>query len=408
MSVPGDVLIVGGGLAAARVARALRDRGFPGAIRLVSEEAEAPYDRPPLSKEFLLGDADAIPVRLLDERTAAELDVELHLGRRAVRLQPGRRRVRLDDGDSLAYGALVVATGARPRRMPALDRFDGVHYLRTAGDARRLRRALAGAPRVAVVGGGFIGLEVAAVARTRGCEVTVVEAAEAPLASVVGPELGSVVQRRHEERGVAFHCGAAVHGARGSDRLESLVLADGRSVPADVAVVGLGIEPNVEWLAPAGLTLHGGVVCDADGRTSAEGVYVAGDVACRHLDGACARTEHWTAANEQALRVADAIVGRPETRPPSDGSYFWSDQFESRMQFIGRAGPETSVTIASGSVDERSFVAHCHLHGELTGVFAMNDPRAFLRARRGVSARAPNRWRLNYWTNHDRVAERRG
>lgn len=384
-SVPDDVLVVGGGLAAVRVARALRDRGFAGAIRLVSEEAEPPYDRPPLSKEFLLGDTDAIPVRLLDERGAAELDIELRLGRRAVALQPRRRRVRLADGEWLGYGALVVATGARARRMPALDRFGGVHYLRTADDARRLRRILARGPRVAVVGGGFIGLEVAAVARTRGCEVTVLEAAEAPLASVVGPDLGRIVQRTHEERGVAFRCGAAVGGARGAGRVESLLLADGRSVPADVVVVGLGIEPNAEWLAPAGLALHRGIVCDADGRTSAAGVYVAGDVACRHLDGACARSEHWTAANEQALRVAAAITGRPETRAPADGSYFWSDQYESRLQFTGRAGPRASATIASGSVGDGSFVAHCHLHGELTAVFAMNDPRGFLQGRRALS-----------------------
>jgi 3-phenylpropionate/trans-cinnamate dioxygenase ferredoxin reductase component len=381
-----DVLIVGGGLAGARTARALRDLGFAGAIRLVSEEKEPPYDRPPLSKDFLLGLAGDDAIRLMSEQEAAALEVELHLGHRAVGLQPRRRRVRLADGGVLPYGTLVIATGARARRMPALNCFSGVHYLRTAADARRLRSALAGRPRLAIVGGGFIGLEVAAAARTLGCEVTVVEAAEAPLATVIGPDLGRAVQAWHEDRGVRFRCGAAVRAARGDGRIASLELADGTSVPAREVVAGVGIEPNVEWLAPAGVELHRGVVCDADGRTAAEGVFAAGDAACRHVDDRCLPGGHWTATNEQALRVAAAIAGRPETRPPGDPTYFWSDQFDSRLQFAGRAGPGTEVSVVSGAVGARSFLAHCHRGGRVTGVFAMNDPGAFVRARIALSA----------------------
>ncbi len=379
-AVPGDVLIVGGGLGAARTARALRDLGFSGRIRLVSEEHEPPYDRPPLSKEMLLG--GEVGIGLLSEPEAAALDIEILLGRRAVGLQPHRRRVRMADGDALGYDALVIATGARPRRLAGLEHGPNVHYLRSAGDSRRLRGALLALPRVAVVGGGFIGLEVAAAARTLGCEVTVVEAAPAPLAPVIGPELGRIVQRWHEEHGVAFRCGAAVRSARG----DALALDDGSSAPAGVTVVGVGAQPCVEWLEPSGLRMHRGVVCDRDGRTSAAGVYAVGDAACRHEDGLCVAGEHWTAAAQQALRVAKAIVGSPDPGPAGDESYFWSDQFGSRLQFAGTAGPETRVTIESGDVASRAFVAFCRAGQAVTGVFAMNSPGPFVRARLALAA----------------------
>ena len=378
-----DVLIVGGGIAAARTARALRELGFEGRLRLVSDELEPPYDRPPLSKELLL-EGEGAAVGLLDRREAASLGVELILGRRAVRLHPRRRRVRLEDGEVLAFDALVIATGSRPRHLPGLDHSRDVHYLRTLEDARRLRAALLGTPSVAIVGGGFIGLEVAAAARTLGCEVTVVEAAGVPLATVVGPELGGIVQRWHEDHGVRFRCGTAVRSARAEERLRALALADGTCVEAEVAVVGIGAEPCVEWLDPAGLEMHRGVVCDRDGRTSADGVYALGDAACRHEGGACVAGEHWTAAAQQALRVAKAILGRPDPSPAGDESYFWSDQYGSRLQFAGAAAAR--VAIAAGDVSSRSFVAHC-LDGEtVTGVFAMNDPRGFMRARLGMAA----------------------
>jgi 3-phenylpropionate/trans-cinnamate dioxygenase ferredoxin reductase subunit len=393
-SAVGDgVLIVGGGLGAARTARALRDLGYSGRLRIVAEEHEAPYDRPPLSKDLLLGAVSGPEIILLTEADAAALEIELMLGARAVGLQPRRRRVRLTTGEALGYDALVIATGARARRLPGLSHLRQAHHLRTVGDARRLRSALLGTPRVAVIGGGFIGLEVAAAARALGCEVTVVEAATTPLAAVVGTELGRIVQAWHEEHGVRFRCGAEVRSAREHGGLRSLVLADGTSVAAEVAVIGVGAEPCVEWLEPSGLRMHRGVVCDRDGRTSADGVYVVGDAACRHEGGVCVAGEHWTAAAQQSLRVAKALLGRPDGGPAGDESYFWSDQYGSRLQFAGTADASTRLTIESGSVEARSFVAVCRTGGAVTGVFAMNRPGPFVRTRLALQAAAPERRR---------------
>lgn len=383
-AVPKNVLIVGGGLGAARTARALRDLGYSGRLRLVSEEDEAPYDRPPLSKEVLHGvDSD---LTLLSERDAATLGIELVLGARAVGLQPHRHLVRLAGGETLGFDALVIATGARPRRLPGLSHLRNMHHLRTIGDALRLHSALLAAPRVAVIGGGFIGLEVAAAARKLGCEVTVVEAAAVPLAAVVGTELGRIVQDWHEEHGVRFRCGSAVRAARDDGHVRSFTLADGSPVAAEVAVVGVGAKPCVEWLEPSGLRMHRGVICDRDGRTSADGVYVLGDAACRHEDGMCLASGHWTAAAQQSLRVAKAILGRPDGGPAGDESYFWSDQYGSRLQFAGRADASTRLTIESGSVEARSFLAVCRTAGAVTGVFAMNRPGPFVRARLALQA----------------------
>ena len=282
------------------------------------------------------------------------------------------------DGDALGYDALVIATGAPPRRLAGLEHGRDVHYLRSVGDSRRLRGALLALPRVAVVGGGFIGLEVAAAARTLGCEVTVVEAAPAPLAPIIGPELGRIVQRWHEEHGVEFRCGAAVRSARG----DALALEDGSSVAAGLAVVGVGAEPCVEWLEPAGLTMHRGVVCDRDGRTSAAGVYAVGDAACRHEDGVCVAGEHWTARRPAgaARREGDSsgapIPGRRATRATSGPT---STAHASSSP--ARPALPARITIESGSVEARSFVAFCRAGEAVTGVFAMNSPGPFVRAR---------------------------
>jgi 3-phenylpropionate/trans-cinnamate dioxygenase ferredoxin reductase subunit len=374
-----DVVIAGGGLAAVRTAQGLRDLSFEGTILLVSEEHEPPYDRPPLSKGYLLGQADDEKIRLLSQDRLAALNVELQLGTRAESIDRDARRVALSGGKTVEYGKLVVATGARPNRIAALDGFEGVIYLRTADDARALRDALAGRPRVGIVGGGFIGLEVASVARQLGCEVTVVELAVAPLAPVLGDELGRFVQEWHEEQGVAFRCGSALVGARGDERIEELVLADGSTLPVEVVVAGVGVKPNVSWLEDSGLEIHAGLVVDDQGRTSDPSVFGVGDATCRHVGGRCLPSGHWTAASEQASLVASALVGETLESFIQEG-YFWSDQFDARLQFAGTVGPEPKLTMASGEMGERAFVA---LLGddadEVTGVFAMNSPREFVR-----------------------------
>jgi 3-phenylpropionate/trans-cinnamate dioxygenase ferredoxin reductase component len=379
-----DVVIAGGGLAAVRTVQGLRDLSFDGTILLVSEEHEPPYDRPPLSKGYLLGQADDEKIRLLSQDRLSALDVEMQLGTRAEGLDRAARRVALSDGKTVEYGKLVVATGARPNRISALDGLEGVIYLRTANDARALRDALSGRPRVGIVGGGFIGLEVASVARQLGCEVTVVELAAAPLAPVLGTELGRFVQEWHEEQGVAFRCGCGLVGARGARRVEELALADGSTLSVDVVVAGVGVTANVSWLEGAGLEIHRGLVVDDQGRTADPAVFGVGDATCRHVGGRCLPSGHWTAASEQAGLVASALVGKTLESFIQEG-YFWSDQFDARLQFTGTVGPEPKLTMASGEMEERAFVALLEDDAdEVTGVFAMNSPREFVRTSLGL------------------------
>jgi 3-phenylpropionate/trans-cinnamate dioxygenase ferredoxin reductase subunit len=382
----GDVVIVGGGLAAVRTAQGLRDLGFQGSIVLISDEQRRPYDRPPLSKNYLLGLASDEDISLLGAERLAELGVEVRLGARAQRLDRAAGRVALTDGESIEYGKLVVATGARPNRLPALEGLEGVVYLRTADDAQVLRDLLAARPAVGIVGGGFIGLEVASVARRLGCEVTVIEMAPAPLGPVLGAELGGFVQQWHEEQGVGFRCGAVVAGAQGPGRVEALVLTDGSTVSVDVAVVGVGVTPNVDWLEGSGLEIHRGVVCDEHGRTSDPAVFAVGDVACRHVHGECRLTGHWTAASDQAGLVAAALLEQPVEAMFLQEGYFWSDQFDSRLQFAGEVGAAPQLTLASGEMCERRFVALLGDRDEPTAVFAMNSPREFVRASRALAA----------------------
>lgn len=375
---PAGVVLAGGGLAAVRTAQALRDLGHAGPIRLVSAEPTAPYDRPPLSKDVLLGRAGSADAVLLDAAGGEALGIELRLGSGATALDAGAQRITLASGERLRYDALVIASGARARRLALLDGRPDVFLIRDAGDAAALGAALAARPRVAVVGGGFIGLEVTAAAATLGCAVTVVEAADEPLAPVLGAELGAVVRGWHERHGVVFARGRTVAAVRATSAGRELVLDDGSAVPADVVVVGVGAEPAVGWLAGSGLELHRGVRCDEHGRTSLPHVFAAGDVACRHVGGTCVPGGHWTGTNEQARRVAAALLGRPDPRPAELDGYFWSDQYGSRLQFAGRAGD--GARLVSGTFDG-AFVATWSAGGRVIGVLARDDPRGFIRAR---------------------------
>jgi 3-phenylpropionate/trans-cinnamate dioxygenase ferredoxin reductase subunit len=374
----GPVVIAGGGLAAVRTAQALRDLGCEEQIVLVSAEDEAPYDRPPLSKDYLLGEASDEDIRLLGEDDLAALDLDLQLGSRAAALDLDAGRLLTAAGQSIDFGQLVVATGAAPIQLPAFGGFDNVVYLRDVGDARRLGAHLAGEPRVGIVGGGFIGLEIASVATRLGCEVTVVEAAAEPLAPVLGAEIGGWIRAWHEEQGVAFRCGSPVAEVDGIGSVERLLLADGTVVEADLAVVGVGVRPTVEWLASSGLEVHRGLVCDAHGATSDPRVFGVGDAICRHVEGECRLSGHWTAAGEGARLAAGAMLGQ-EVRAGIDDGYFWSDQFDKRLQFSGRVPAEHKLELVEGSVQERSFVVRCSAEGQLCAVLALDSPRQFVR-----------------------------
>lgn len=374
-----QTLIVGGGLAAVRTAQALRDGKYPGRIVIASDEACLPYDRPPLSKNYLLGKVGDDAIRLLSAEQFVQLDIDIRLNKRATALDRLRREVEFSDGSTIRYDALVIATGANPIRPGLFNGYGNVHFLRTAQDAKDINSALKPNARIGIVGGGFIGLEIAAVAKSLGCEVCVVEAAAAPLTRALGVELGQCIQRWHERKGIAFRCGVAVRSVLGQSAITEIELADGQRLPVDAVIVGVGQKPNVDWLANSGLELHHGLVCDATGKTLDSAIHGVGDAVCRHISGKCHPTLHWTATGDQALQVAQAICGIAEPEPFIDDHYFWSDQHGARLQFVGQVSEDPQIIFASGSPEEDTFVALCCAAGEVTAVLSLGNPRDFLR-----------------------------
>ena len=275
-----DIVIVGSSVGGVRTAEALRRRGFGSRITLIGAETRSPYDRPPLSKAFLTGQAAEDDLALLDGERLDRLELELRLGERAVAVDVGGRQVRLASGQLVSFGAVVIATGSLPRRLPALDGWPGVHVLRTLDDALAIRAALATGARVVVVGGGFIGAEVAWSCRALGLEVTIIDPVPALMTRGLGPELGEVLAGRHADHGVRLRLGRSVAGVEGSGRVERLVLDDGTILDADVVVVGIGADPAVGWLAGSGLPVDGGLCCDAWLRVhGTDSVYAVGDMA---------------------------------------------------------------------------------------------------------------------------------
>lgn len=375
------VVIVGGGLAGQRCAERLRRRGYDGRIRMICEEPLRPYDRPPLSKEMLSGSER--PLSLRDEDWYADSAVELMLGVRAEGLDAAARAVILGSGERLRYDHLLIATGAAPRSLPAAARFTNAYRLRTLADASALRRELAAGARLAIVGAGFIGLEVAATARSLGVDVTIVEAAPLPLSGILGSELGRWFARMHSEEGVSLELSSGVGEFRGNGRVEELTLADGRTIPCDALVVAIGVAPALDWLAGTGLDL-GGVPVDAAGRTPLPHVYAAGDAA-RPFDAAVGehvRSEHWEAAAAQGAAAADAMLGtEPASRAPAS---FWSDQYGVRIQYLGHAAIADSVSI-DGDPSARDFTALFTKHGKPVAALLAGRPRALPEMRRLIA-----------------------
>ncbi|MEU2620721.1 FAD-dependent oxidoreductase [Streptomyces sp. NPDC007157] len=377
------VAVVGASLAGLSAARSLRQRGYDGRLVVIGDEPHRPYDRPPLSKEFLagtLGEAD-----LALERDDEELRAEWLLGARATGLDRAGRAIRLADGREVRADGVVVATGAAARTLPGTEGLAGVHVLRTLDDARGLRDDLARGGRLVVIGGGFVGAEVASTAYALGLDVTVIEAAPTPLAGPLGPAMGAVVSALHADHGVRLLCGVGVKGLSGERQVSAVLLEDGRSVPADTVVVGVGARPCVEWLEGSGVALDNGVKCGADGRTSVAGVVAVGDCANCYdpHTGGHRRVEHWTGALERPAAAVAALLAYGATqpgvpRPP----YFWSDQYGVKIQFVGHAAGADEVTVEEGSTDDRSFLAVYRRAGRPVAVLGMNQPRLFTRLRK--------------------------
>jgi NADPH-dependent 2,4-dienoyl-CoA reductase/sulfur reductase-like enzyme len=378
-----QVVVVGASLAGLRSVEALRRRGYDGRIVVLGAEREYPYDRPPLSKEVLAGKWDPERTALRKPESYAELAAEWRLGLATTALDLPGRSV-LAGAARIPYDALVIATGAAPRRLAAPP-LEGVHVLRTLEDAVAIRRGLDAGARVAVVGAGFIGGEVAATARSRGLEVTLIEALPAPLERQLGTEMGAQVMALHRDHGVEVRVGVGVAGLEGAGRVERVRLADGSAVDADLVVVGIGVAPATRWLEGSGLRVDDGVVCDERLRASAPGVFAAGDVA-RWLHpgfGEPLRIEHWTNATEQAdAAVESLLAGAGPCAPFAPVPYFWSDQYDVKLQLAGRALPGDELRLVDGSLAERRFVALYGRAGRLAAVLGFNRPRLVMQYRR--------------------------
>ena len=371
------IVIVGGSLAGLSAAEALRSLGFAGEVVLVGEEPWFPYDRPPLSKQILSGEWEPGQAALRGQEEYEALGLEWRRGEAAVSLDLEERRVALSGSDSLPFDGLIIATGARARQLSGMPKLEGLHTLRTIDDCLALRETLQGAARVAVVGGGFIGLEVAAVARQRDLEVTVIEMEGTPLVRAVGPAMGSVVATLHRAHGVDFRLGVAVEAIDGEEQVTGLGLSDGGEVAADLVVVGVGAQPNTEWLEGSGLELHDGVVCN-EFCEAAAGVFAAGDVARWHnpLFGETMRVEHWTNAVEQGkAAAANLLAANGDREPYAPVPYFWSDQYDVNVLSVGHLRADDRVQVVDGSPDAQRFVAIYGREERLVGAFAFNWPR---------------------------------
>ena len=377
------IVIAGGGLAAQRCAEVLRRGGYPRPIRVICAEPHLPYDRPPLSKELLTDPGRDAELGFRPPDWYQEHSVDLLLGVSAVGLEPAERRLRLSDGAELRYDRVLIATGGRPLTLPIVSGYDNVSVLRSLADARALREALYAGVRLAVIGAGFIGLEVAATARRLGLEVTLIEGAPCPLASLLGVRLGDWFARLHRAEGVDVRTGATVDRVQANGHLRALCLSDGTIVPAEHVVVGTGIAPEVSWLAGSGLDVSRGVPVDPNGRTAIDRVFAAGDAAATfdESSGTHVPGSHWEAAGRQGARAGRLMLGLDPG--PAPLTSFWTDQYGLRIQYIGRSRGADRIEI-DGDLGGRNFTATFSRAGRAVAALLVDRPRCLPAARQSI------------------------
>ena len=382
--------IVGASMAGAKAAEAARESGYDGRVVLIGEEATAPYERPPLSKAVLRGEAEPASTRVHPDGFYDEHDIEL-VTKRVVGIDGSSRRLALPDGDTLAFDAAILATGAEPRRLavPGAE-LDGVRYLRSVDDSTRLREAIVAASRVAVIGAGWIGSEVAASARQMGADVVLIAPTPVPLGRVLGDEIGEVFRRLHADNGVQPRLGVGVGELRGSGGVEEVVLTDGTTEAADLVVAGIGVTPRTDVAgAGCGLAVDNGILVDQHLETNVAAIYAAGDVANawhpryrRHV-----RVEHWANALNQGTTAGRNVAGWREVydRLP----YFFSDQYDLGMEYVGLSSASDGLVVR-GDLDAREFVAFWHRDGVVSAAMNVNvwdvvdDLKAIITAGRPV------------------------
>jgi len=379
------IVIVGGGLAAARTAEQLRRSEYSGRITIVSDEVHLPYDRPPLSKEVLRKEVD--DVALKPREWYDEKDITLRLGSAATGLDTVAQTVTLADGTVLGYDELVIATGLVPRRIPAFGDLEGIRVLRSFDESMALREHAGAARHAVVVGAGFIGCEVAASLRSFGVDVVLVEPQPTPLAAVLGEQIGDLVARLHRAEGVDVRLGVGVAEVRGQGHVDSVVLTDGTELPADLVVVGIGSHPATDWLEGSGIEIDNGVVCDEAGRTSAPNVWALGDVASwRDATRHQVRVEHWSNVADQARAVVPAMLGQ-DVPSAVVVPYFWSDQYDVKIQCLGE--PEATDIVHLVEDDGRKFLAYYERDGVLVGVVGGGMPGKVMKVRSKIAAAVP-------------------
>ena len=384
------VVIIGANLAGGRAAEALRTAGYEGAITLIGDESELPYERPPLSKEVLT-EPDTLPAQfyILDSAYYAENNIDLRLGVRAERLDTVGQKVELSDGTEVAFEQVILATGARVRRLNIEGSdLQGIHYLRTLDDARALSEELKPGARIGFIGMGVIGAEVAASARKRGCEVITIEPLEIPMARALGPRFGAWLAQVHREEGVDVRLGCGVSSILGEQgRVNGVILNDGEQVDLDALVVGIGVIPNLELAEAAGLAIDNGIVVNEFAQTSNPAIYAVGDVANSPLYfGGRGRCETYQNAQDQAIFAARAIAGQPE--PYLKPQWFWTDQFDINIQVLGDVISDAEVVIR-GDENSRQFSAFFVQDNLVRGLLTVNQAKDMGAGRRLLERTIP-------------------
>jgi 3-phenylpropionate/trans-cinnamate dioxygenase ferredoxin reductase subunit len=383
------IAVVGGSVAGLRAAEALRIAGFEGQLHVVSAELSMPYERPELSKDFLLGKSDQDDLRLRDDEDYDELGADWLMGKRAARLDPGSRALMLDGGKQLVVDGVVIATGAAARSLPALSPWrSGMFSLRSLEDAVALRDALADHPRVVVVGGGLIGTELASVCHAMGLDVTVIEPEPVPMRRVLGRDLATLLGAAHRDSGVTLRCREGIEAVLGSDRVKAVRMTSGLVAECDVLVVAVGAEPQTAWLDGSSVLLDDGVRCTSSGATSVPNVVACGDVASwfdpnvgRHRRG-----QHWTTAQEQPEFAATALLSPEVAVPFTALPYFWTEQHGMYVQVAGYVSDDSELRVLEGSIEERCLHGELLVDGRVEAVVGVNATSAFSKLQAQLAA----------------------